>query len=73
MRDNVPDTSQQWSSGIVQIYYNGEWGNICNDDSFDLTAANVVCNQLAYNGAMSYTDTGSTTTSVTPPVVVYHY
>ena len=48
------DFSHLQSAGIVQIYYNGQWGNICNDESFDLNAASVICRQLSYDGAVSY-------------------
>ncbi|XP_019849178.1 PREDICTED: deleted in malignant brain tumors 1 protein-like isoform X2 [Amphimedon queenslandica] len=56
-----------YSSGIVQIYYGSSsstasrWGNICYDTSFASTEANVICNQLGYNGVSTYGGAGSTT------------
>ena len=43
--------------GIVRVYLNG-WGNICNDDSYSSTEANVICHQLGYTGASSYSRAG---------------
>ncbi|XP_071819929.1 scavenger receptor cysteine-rich domain-containing group B protein-like isoform X3 [Apostichopus japonicus] len=39
--------------GTVQIYYNKEWGTIC-DDNFDLQDGHVICRQLGYSGALEY-------------------
>ena len=49
------------SAGIVRVYYNGQWGNICDDyyDDFGYAEANVVCHQLGYAGAYDYSTAGS--------------
>ena len=39
------------------MYYNG-WGNICDDDYYNSTEANVICHQLGYTGASSYSRAG---------------
>ena len=44
--------------GNVDIYFNGEWGFIC-DDEWGIEEANVVCNQLGFPGAVEATGTGS--------------
>ena len=50
-------TSSSYYYGIVRIYYNG-WGNICNDYYYSSTEANVICHQLGYTGASSYSRAG---------------
>ena len=52
-------TLSSYTSGIVQIAYgsssfSNSWGNICDDTSFGRTEANVICNQLGYNGVSTY-------------------
>jgi len=37
-------------SGLLQIYYNGVWGTVC-DDGFTAVDARVVCRQLGYGTA----------------------
>ncbi len=61
VRYEQPSLTQAWSSGIVQVYYNDNWGNICDDTSFGITEADVICHQLSYTGASSYTNTAWST------------
>ena len=54
-RNNYPSTSYYY--GTIRVYYNG-WGNICYDFYYSLNDANVICHQLGYTGASTYSRAG---------------
>ena len=41
----------------MEVYYDGEWSGICDDGSFGQDEADVVCHQLGYESADSYSST----------------
>ena len=54
-RYNYYSTSYYY--GTVRVYYNG-WGNICYDNHYSYTDANVICHQLGYTGVSTYSRAG---------------
>ena len=51
-------TSPSYYYGIVRVYYNNGWGNVCSDYYYSSIEANVICHQLGYTGVSSYSRAG---------------
>ena len=54
---NSGSTSLYNTAGRVQVWYGGEWGNICDVNAiFGYNEADVVCHQLGWSGSSSYSN-----------------
>ena len=49
-------TSSSLTAGRLEVYYNGEWGTVCNDE-FVATAARIACNQLGFSAGYYHYET----------------
>lgn len=45
--------SSNSSTGRLEIYYNSQWGTVCQNN-FGFPEANVACRELGYSGANGY-------------------
>ena len=52
------DSSKTLQSGILQVYYKNSWGNVCFNSSFTKSSADVVCHQLGFTSASSFSSAG---------------
>ena len=56
---NSGSTSLYNTAGHVQVWYGGQWGNICDrNTNFGSDEADVICHQLGWSGSSSYSTYG---------------
>lgn len=48
------ETNPSWNSGIVEIVHVASTGNICVNERFTNTEADVICHQLTFTGASTF-------------------
>ena len=53
---NNGSTSLYNTAGRVQVWYGGQWGNICDNGDFYFVyhEADVICHQLGWSGCSSH-------------------
>ena len=53
------ETSYKFSSGVVRVHYNGQWGNICYDPRWTQSESDVLCHQLGWSGGSAHNSSKS--------------
>ena len=59
------------AQGRVEIYYEGQWGTIC-DEGWDINGGTVVCHQLGYQRALTITNGASNFGPGNGPIQFHH-
>ena len=57
----------------MRVYYNNGWVNICDDYSYSSTETNVICHQLGYTGASSYSRAGLVRLELCNKEALHHF
>lgn len=42
------------AEGRLEVYMDGRWGTVCDDEGFSQVEANVACRQLGFRNALQY-------------------
>ena len=65
--------SSSYYYGTMRVYYNNRWVNICDDYSYSSTETNVICHQLGYTRAWSYSRAGLVRLELCNKEALHHF